>query len=395
MKAFFLYFYLEIKRACKIFPYFFAVIMVLMLLTGVMASMAGKMLTEASVAGRITVGVVIPPGDKLAKKAITILGSMDSVKGICDFIYLNEDEGKKQLDRGEIMAMMVVPPQLVQGIITGVNVPVNVILPDGAGVESLVFQELVTSGAATLSAAQASIYAAGQLCMEYGKNHKISTVEEELNKIFLDYILPREDYFRLMEAKTIGDITMAQHYGLSAAVLFLLLCGIPISLFLKPKTPVFQMKMKLLGMARRSVVMIQTMVVALLLTAAAFLPVCLIWMWGVLEFAWHQIPLLLLICLIISSFIVAVYEVCGSLTAGVLFLFLTSVGMLFVSGGMIPSVFLPEGIRQLSHLMPTTVLMDGMKLFFKPPMYGDVLTPMCFMGTVFYGTAVLAGRRYG
>lgn len=395
MKAFFLYLYLEFKRAGKVLPCFFAVTMIMTLLMGGVANIAGKMLSETAVTGRITVGVVIPPDDKLAEKVISILESMDSVREACDFIYLEEEEGKKRLDQGELLALMIVPPKLVKGIITGMNVPVKVILPEHAGLESLVFQELVNSGAATLSAAQAAIYAAGQLCMEYGEEEKIPAVEETLNKIFLDYILPREEYFRLMKAKTIGDITMAQHYGLSAAVLFLLLCGIPAAVVLKPKNRAFQMKLQMLGMVRWRLVMIQIMVVTLLLGAAALLPLCLLWMWKTIEFTWYQIPLLFFICLVISSFIVAVYEVSGNLVAGVLCLFLASVGMLFVSGGIIPSVFLPEGIRGLSFLMPTTMLIRGMKLFLIPQMYGEVLVPMCSMGAGFYGIAVLAGRRYG
>ena len=39
-------------------------------------------------AGRITVGVVLPEGDAVAKKALAMVSSLESVKSICDFEYI-------------------------------------------------------------------------------------------------------------------------------------------------------------------------------------------------------------------------------------------------------------------------------------------------------------------
>ncbi len=43
-------------------------------------------------------------------------------------------------------------------------------------------------------------------------------------------------------------------------------------------------------------------------------------------------------------------------------LFLSAVILLFLSGGFLPSVFLPEPVRRLAAFLPTTALMNGAKM---------------------------------
>lgn len=127
------------------------------------ALLAGKALYGGQAAGRITVGVALPENDILAKQVTSMLSSLESVKSICDLSYMSREECLEGMENGELLAALLVPEGFVQDIMSGVNTPVPVLLPENAGVESRIFKELADAGAQTLSAAQAGIYAGDEV----------------------------------------------------------------------------------------------------------------------------------------------------------------------------------------------------------------------------------------
>ena len=168
MSARLVYLRLELKRACKKLPHIFAGAIVLLLLAGTIALLSARMLYGETSSGRITVGVVLPEGDAVAKKALAMVSSLESVKSICDFEYMNKEECLDKLKAGKLYAVMEVPEGFVQDIMNGTNTPVKILLPKGAGLESRIFKELTDAGASTLGASQAGIYAGDELLYLYG-----------------------------------------------------------------------------------------------------------------------------------------------------------------------------------------------------------------------------------
>ena len=150
MSARLVYLKLELKRACKKLPHIIAGAIVLLLLAVTVAFLASRMLYGDQAAGRITVGVVLPEGDAVAQKAVAMVSSLESVKSICDFEYMDKEEGVRKLKDGQLYAVMEVPEGFVQDIMNGTNTPVRIILPRGAGLESRIFKELTDAGAKTL-----------------------------------------------------------------------------------------------------------------------------------------------------------------------------------------------------------------------------------------------------
>ena len=102
MSARLVYLRLELKRACKKLPHIFAGAIVLLLLAGTIALLSARMLYGETSSGRITVGVVLPEGDAVAKKALAMVSSLESVKSICDFEYMNKEECLDKLNAGKL-----------------------------------------------------------------------------------------------------------------------------------------------------------------------------------------------------------------------------------------------------------------------------------------------------
>lgn len=362
MSARLVYLKLELKRACKKLPHIIAGAIVLLLLAGTVAFLAGRMLYGEQAAGRITVGVVLPETDAVARKAVSMVSSLESVKSICDFEYMDMEESMKMLQEGRLYAVMEVPEGFVQDIMNGTNTPVRVILPKGAGLESRIFKELTDAGAKTLGASQAGIYAGDELCVLEGMTDSIPQLEADLNRMFMGYSLPRMDYFKNVRVTATGDVDTFHFYGISAAVLFLLLCAIPVSAYLAPAGLAMKQKLSIIGIGNATVIGVRILGLGLLMAAVA-LPASLAAA-GLGWFEW-SLPAMLSIgavCLSVSSMVVFLYQAAGSLMGGVMLLFLTVTAMHFLAGGFLPLVFLPVSFRDAAVVLPSYIFMEGVKM---------------------------------
>lgn len=363
MPMFLIFWRLELKRAYQRFPQMFAGATALLFLAGAVALLAGRALYGDAAAGRIAVGVVLPKEDGLAKQMISMVSSLDSVKELCDFEYVEREEGIKGLMDGEFSAVMDVPEGLIQGIMNGSNPAVRILMPKDAWLESRIFQELTRAGAEILAASQAGIYAGNEMYLSSGRDGQISELERDLNQIFLSYSLPREDYFQYRQVSATGDVPILVFYGISAYVLFLLLMAIPVSGYLMPMKPVMRQKLTLAGVGSVSRMAGRIGgLTSLLFTISLILGLALTGIFGQAE-GWGltAVFFLLLVCLAASAFVMLIYQAAGTLLGGIMLLFLTVTAQHFLAGGFLPSVFLPDGLSRMAWAMPSAILMDGVK----------------------------------
>lgn len=393
MAAKLVYLKLELKRALKRLPHMAAGAIVLMAMLGTIAFAASKLLYGETTLERVTIGVVLPEEDRIARQLVRMLGTYDSVRSVCEFSFMDSSEAEKQLRDGEIFGIMNVPEGLVQGIINGTNIPVTITLPQGNALENRVFKELTSAGARTLGSAQAGIYAGDQLLLNYDLAGGISQLEADLNRIYMAYSLPRADLFEHVKVSATGDVDTLEFYGISAFVLYLLLAAIPVSGYLAPESRVMSQQLSLAGIGPWMATAARLAGLGALLLAAA-LPAALgALKFGVLEFSWLLLPALAAVCLAAAALVLFCYEAAGTLMGGVMLLFLGAVLLLFLSGGFLPLVFLPAQMRSLAPFLPTTTLMNGAKMIVTGAYGLAGWLQLAVMTAAFYSLTVGVRRR--
>ncbi|MEG2452136.1 MAG: ABC transporter permease [Clostridium sp.] len=365
MRTFLIYLKLELKRMFKRIPYFLGGVVVLILLVGTVAFSASKMLYADRALSKIQVGVILPTDDKMASAALSMVSSLDSVGSLCEFQYMDETEGKKRLKQGTVSALMQIPEHLVEGIMDGSNTPVTIIFPKNSGLEASVFKELTEAGTSILRTAQAGIYGADEFLTLHQSESSIDQAERDLNRIYLNYALSRESYFKTQQISAAGDVTTVIFYGISASVLVLLLMGIPAAPMLRPYSNVMEQKLSMMGIGAIKRTAAKTIALTCMLLLASLIPYSLCLLKGYIRFGAATVLMWILICMAAAGWILFLYELSGNVQAGILLVFFSAVLMLFVSGGIVPGVFLPESIGSLGAWMPSTWLMDGIKWMIK------------------------------
>ncbi len=461
MRTFFIYIKLELKKALRILPWTAAGAMVLAGLLGAIALFAFRTLEEGQEINKLKVGVVLQEEDAQAQKVVSMLGSLDSVKSICEFVFAEEEEGKKRTKSGEFACLMLVPKDFVSSIIDGSNRPVTIVFSGPMGIEEQIFKELAQAGARTLSSAQAGIYAANHMHKLYQVPASIQEAEQYLNAKYLSYSLDRDVYFRKRQVSSVEDVSVQYHYTAAGAVFLLLLSGIPAASFFAEDGRARKEKLQLLGIgagnrtAAKAIgimgvltclpvlflaiagiyswmfsgsVLAENLSVFLfeigeksrgtlgfrmaLAAAMLFLAIAGIYSWmfsgsvlaenlsvflfeigeksrGTLGF---RMALAAAILLAVSSIIVLCYSLSGTLIGGMMMLFLGTCGMMMISGGIVPEVFLPQIFRDISGYLPTTVLISGMKRFF---LSGTDWLIILKLLAVSMGSLVIAAVRKG
>ena len=86
MRTYMIYLLLTGKRLLRQLPYFLAGLAVMVLLVGMAAFSASKVLYGETSLKKIEVGVVLPEDDALSEKITKMIASLDSVESLCDFV---------------------------------------------------------------------------------------------------------------------------------------------------------------------------------------------------------------------------------------------------------------------------------------------------------------------
>lgn len=365
MNAFWAYVKMELKRAIKRLPFLFLGTAALVLLLGGGALLGKNMLYGNKVSGRINVAVVLPEDDPLARRAMGMIQSLESVKSLCDFTDMSREEAEKGLKKGSVYAALLIPEGFVQDIMNGTNTPVTVVLADQSQTESRIFKELTQGGAKTLGAAQAGIYSGDEYLIQKGRPEEIPTLEDELNRLYLEASLPRMDYFKKVEISATGNISTACFYGISASVLILLFSVLSVAGYLLPWNKGMRESLDGAGMGPGIRTAGRIIGLSFLLFSITFPGI-------MAAVVMEQIPVdhllslesakiiavAALLDLTAAAFCNGLFRLSGSLPGGVLLLFLVITVSHFAAGGFLPKIFLPEAIQRVSSWMPTGILMD-------------------------------------
>jgi len=361
MRTFFVYLQLECKRTMKNLPYILAGVIVLVLLAGTIAFSAANILYGDEKVGRIQVAVVKPEEDLLAEKVLDMIESLDSVNGLCTFTYLDEKTGMDGLRSGDYFALMKVPEGLVEGIMDGSNVPVVVVFPERAQLEAAVFRELTEAGGSILGTAQAGIYAADEYLYGNDLSVLVPKAEEDLNRIFLSYALDREVYFRKETVNAGGTVGIAAHFLIAASTMILFLTGIPAAPMMRTNGLALRQKLAVAGVGNWMQAAVRGVCLWGALVILALVPFAFAVHEQYIVFSAVNLGRLTAACGAAAIWVLLCYEMCRNSAAAILVLFCTVVVMMFLSGGIVPSVFLPEAIREIGTYLPTNVVMELLK----------------------------------
>ncbi len=310
------------------------------------------------------------PADKLTGLAVSFVENMKSMQGWCELVPVEQAEGERLLREGELAALLVLPENVMEEILTGSNRPASLYLSDNASPLGLVFEELIAAGTGMLKTAQAEIYATHALAVLYGTDgEKLEDMYAEINAYNMGAFLNREQYVKTKRLSATGSESVAVYYGSSFFTVYLLLSGLFFGRFLKRSRLEQTMLAKRLGILKGAQLAGRTAVTAGLIFVVLLPAMLLLFTGGIRQILQTAISVksLLLLCLAVcctAVWLQLIYSLAGSHRTAVLLLGMSALLLGYASGCFVPTALLPRAMGKAAVFLPSSYIKAAFTVLF-------------------------------
>lgn len=358
MKTWIAFFIVECKRTWKTLLKSIGSYCACLLLTAVLVAAFSEIMQNAQVFQKVNIGIAIPEGESISRLATQYISSMDSVRSVCDFYYLDEQEAVEQLKQGILQAVVVLPEGFYHDVQVGINPPAQIYFPKDAAQNTQVFEELVTAGVSFLQTAEAGVYATLDTASYYGIELQGAGLGDTIAYLFVNQMLKRDSVYSARMLSSMGNLSVAEYYYAAGLVILLMMCGIQFGFLYGKRNRSVEDKLKIRGVGsiRQSVVKILVMTEFLYVTGLLYYFAGIgIAGWTKTYFVFYQGTTwyaLLLLCLGIAIYFHVLYELSGSSSQAAVFVFAVNVITIIGAGVLIPEAYLGKEIAGISHFLP-------------------------------------------
>ena len=358
MKTWIAFFIVECKRTWKTLLKSIGSFCACLLLTAVLVAAFSAIMQNAQVFQKVNIGIAIPEGESISRLATQYISSMDSVRSVCDFYYLDEQEAVEQLKQGTLQAVVVLPEGFYHDVQVGINPPAQIYFPKDAVQNTQVFEELVSAGVSFLQTAEAGVYAALDTASYYGIELQGAGLGDTIAYLFVNQMLKRDSVYSARMLSSMGNLSVAEYYYAAGLVILLMMCGIQFGFLYGKRNRSVEDKLKICGVGsiRQSVVKILVMTEFLYVTGLLyyFAGIGIAIRTGT-YFVLYQGKIwyvLLLLCLGIAIYFQVLYELSGSSSQAAVFVFAVNVITIIGAGVLIPEAYLGKEVAGISRFLP-------------------------------------------
>lgn len=358
MKTWIAFFIVECKRTGKTLLKSIGSFCACLLLTAVLVAAFSAIMQNAQVFQKVNIGIAIPEGESISRLATQYISSMDSVRSVCDFYYLDEQEAVEQLKQGTLQAVVLLPEGFYHDVQVGINPPAQIYFPKDAAQNTQVFEELVTAGVSFLQTAEAGVYAALDTASYYGIELQGAGLGDTIAYLFAHQMLKRDSVYSAKMLSSMGNLSVAEYYYAAGLVILLMMCGIQFGFLYGKRNRSVEDKLKIRGVGsiRQSVVKILVMTEFLYVTGLLYYFAGIgVAGWTKTYFVFYQGTTwyaLLLLCLGIAIYFHVLYELSGSSSQAAVFVFAVNVITISGAGVLIPEAYLGKEIAGISRFLP-------------------------------------------
>ncbi|MBO4324023.1 MAG: ABC transporter permease [Lachnospiraceae bacterium] len=369
---------MEEKRTLKILPQYILGVVLLTALIGAVVAFCA-LATDRNVAEQdMDVALVMNDNDFLRTFGMDVLESSSSVSALCTFIETDEEDAMKGLESGRYSGVVLFPDHFVGNSLSGKeDLQAQMYLPKIDGFSNRLIAGIAQIAGGLLGRTEVGIYTAVAVASaaENATEYDIGRVEYDVQNLYFDYFMAREDFYSKDSASGTGNQTVVQYYVCAAIVLLLLLGGISCGPLLKGDPIAFEKQLALHRIGTAKLLLIRYLAVLSLFGILYVLMFGGFLTWfavhpesfqNLLDLSSYEeigywflagLPVLLPA----AAIVVFVYSFAANQIGGILLLFILVMVMGYASGLLAPAAFLPAKIRVIGAYLPTARMLNVMK----------------------------------
>lgn len=311
------------------------------------------------------------------------LGMVSNMESLSSMVTIkqttSEDEAKAMLDSGEVKAAVIIPEGMIHTIMSGTNdLPARIIYPGEPSIETVIFRQIVDSLSQMVASSQTGVYALYEIYNDFDATEKQQDkANTQLNDLYINSVLERNALFQivgsdskennLLDEEVSSDTTPATDFILvgylcSGLALLFLLSGINLCFFFVAPNRAVLPALSRLGLSD-SFCLLADFFAAVICQWLIFSIGCLLI--GTIGSSAHIVPAFLIGRALVSCFVCAFFScalelficrICHGKQACMITTFAVSLLVMYASGCLIPSAFLPDMLRRISATLPGSQL---------------------------------------
>lgn len=358
MRIFGAYLLMELKQAWRVLRQSIGSLLMILVLTGVVTVLFGITMYHSQVFQKVKIGISIPEEETISKLATQYISSMDSIKSICEFYYIQEDLAIEQVKSGDLQAVIVLPEGFFHDVQTGINPPAQIYFSKDIAWNTSVFQELLTSGVSLLQTAESGVYAALSTSFCYGAQVSMENIGNTLAYLFAYQMLERRILFREEIISPLGEVSVAAYYYVAGVVLLLMMMGVLFEFLYDRKQNSVEDKLRIYGMGPLACMSVKIIVMSVILSVTAWV----LYLAGGFLFEklgsseifchWSGGLWLLLLGVSLAVYFHVIYGIAGKGSQGAVLLFAINGIASLGTGILIPKEYLGNELAKISRFLP-------------------------------------------
>lgn len=349
-------FILNIKKYIHNIAYAIIGAIVPVILIGTIVFCAVKILSQGENIIKAKVAVVTEDIDEsYMNYAMKYIKNMASTSESLEFIEMNQDKADKLLKNGDIIAILYFPAGVVDGILYGENIPVEVTFNQNSGLASVFLAEITGAGGHLLSAAQAGTYTTAELYRGLDQRDALSDAYNKVDIMNFGLVLSREESFENINVGLDPDdknSTLIIYYISSALMLFNLLWVASFTEFFRQDNPAFRSLLKGKRFAGISNIIFKIIIYCIGISLSSVGMIYLISSYYEINIDIHLLTAILIASLFISNYSSFLTSLSDKAFPVIIIIFLSGIIFPFISGAIIPLSYLPDNIVKLSQYLP-------------------------------------------
>lgn len=333
--------FFEVKRYLYDYKKILAAIVTAFVICGLIFVIASQAIKRKSLYEPFVIGIVNNDSAYYVDLLQNAFNESEGLKNTFTMQSMTKDEAEQKLSRGEIPAYLIIPQNFVRSAVNGTNMPFVLVGTNERPMGLAVTKLMSSAGISFLSSAQSGIAGTWEYCYEQGMDYDDfdQNVIEPLNMRYAMSLLNYRGMFKSRELYVTGALPAEKHYLYSGIIFFLMISSIVFLTTLRQSFSVgLTQKYRVAGISRLKLSLIR---VAGLFMVYAVLSVGLAVFFGMK---------IIVIALCISCFVYMIAAWLDSEATCGIMIFMISILMLFLSGGVVPLVYLPAVLANLKYI---------------------------------------------
>ncbi len=304
------------------------------------------------------IGVSIPEDEAITSYVTSFVESMDSVKSVCTFEYMDEERAVKEFNEGKLQASVVIPSGFYHDVQVGLNPPAVIYFPEDPGLVGSLFKEVLTSGVSYLQTAEAGVYAAIDTAYTYGSAISIADIGQLLALDYVSEVLARDNLFESTSVSALGEMTLYSYYFVAGVIIILAFSGIAYSFMYERSSKAVNDKLRMNGINTFTGAVARVIA----MTPFVYLTGMLLYFIGLIigsrleddmtsyssgVWAW-MIP----VAVIFAVYFEIVYDIAGRGKTGIFVLVIINVIGICISGLIVPPAYMSDITNKIGSYIP-------------------------------------------